>query len=412
MSKAISPVVAMALLLVVTVSAAVGFQSWFNSYSSSIQSDIEENTGDNLRIQGLFGDKLYLFSEKKITLTSLSVRDTSGTQICSFSNTTHSLSTLNSDPDLVLWWKFNESDGNTVQDYSGNGREGTLLNSRDVEIRAIDGDNDVLEVRIRTVVDGEYSGNFEGCTINQSGTLQNITTDLKIDHRDRNWSVSDTSGFAVANAYLHCASGPYWVDTRFGRSLYFDGLTSFMNATYPLILGDNFTIVASLGEIDGSNFFQSHTSGQAWNFIYGNLGLKLNSSGSWTQVINNPPHYGYHQTVMRRNDSEIRRYLDSYNDITLDIADSTWDTMDLQYIARRTTPGVGTHHTGIAQEVRVYNRSLSEDEITTLYWHFFQFNDEDLNIIDLSSCGLVRGETYEIVGFSDDARVESRVVKK
>ena len=47
--KAISPVVAVALLLVVAVTAIVGFQTWFNQYSSSLFTDVEQSgSGDDI----------------------------------------------------------------------------------------------------------------------------------------------------------------------------------------------------------------------------------------------------------------------------------------------------------------------------------------------------------------------------
>lgn len=51
--KAISPVVATALLLVVAVVAVVGFQTWFNTYQSGLTSDIEEQSSADLVVERL-----------------------------------------------------------------------------------------------------------------------------------------------------------------------------------------------------------------------------------------------------------------------------------------------------------------------------------------------------------------------
>jgi len=45
--NAIGPVIAVALLIVVAVSAVVGFQTFFNSYQSSIQSKVETKSNTN-----------------------------------------------------------------------------------------------------------------------------------------------------------------------------------------------------------------------------------------------------------------------------------------------------------------------------------------------------------------------------
>lgn len=53
--KAISPVVATALLLVVAVVAVVGFQSWFATYQSGINTQVEQesSTGSAVTIERL-----------------------------------------------------------------------------------------------------------------------------------------------------------------------------------------------------------------------------------------------------------------------------------------------------------------------------------------------------------------------
>lgn len=55
--KAISPVVATALLLVVAVVAVVGFQSWFTTYQSGINTKVEQqsNAGSALTVERLEG---------------------------------------------------------------------------------------------------------------------------------------------------------------------------------------------------------------------------------------------------------------------------------------------------------------------------------------------------------------------
>ena len=53
--KAISPVVATALLLVVAVVAVVGFQTWFNTYQSGLNTKVEQQsqTGASLTVERL-----------------------------------------------------------------------------------------------------------------------------------------------------------------------------------------------------------------------------------------------------------------------------------------------------------------------------------------------------------------------
>ncbi len=59
--KGITPVVAVALLLVVAVLAVVGFQTWFGSYSSGLFSNAEKSSQfENINIQTVVGGSLYI----------------------------------------------------------------------------------------------------------------------------------------------------------------------------------------------------------------------------------------------------------------------------------------------------------------------------------------------------------------
>jgi len=75
--KAIGPVVATSLLLIVAIVAVIGFQSWFTYYSSSTLSQIESQSGSNFNrgIEGVVGDKLYFKNggHNNITITSITV---------------------------------------------------------------------------------------------------------------------------------------------------------------------------------------------------------------------------------------------------------------------------------------------------------------------------------------------------
>lgn len=73
--KAISPVVATALLLVVAVTAVVGFQTFFQTYSTSLFSKVEVQTNNavdgNLAIETLIGNTLYV---KNGVIDNLSIK--------------------------------------------------------------------------------------------------------------------------------------------------------------------------------------------------------------------------------------------------------------------------------------------------------------------------------------------------
>jgi hypothetical protein len=85
--KAISPVVAIALILVVAVVAVVGFQSWNNDFQSGVFTNVESKTttGASMEINQLIDGVLYVksTSDENIRVSSIKVGDT----ICNFTAT-------------------------------------------------------------------------------------------------------------------------------------------------------------------------------------------------------------------------------------------------------------------------------------------------------------------------------------
>lgn len=86
--KAISPVVATALLLVVAVLAVVSFQTWFTSYQSGLNAQVENQSDNNrlLVVDGLEGTtdaEIYLRNSNSLDRTVNRVRIvSSGTTVC------------------------------------------------------------------------------------------------------------------------------------------------------------------------------------------------------------------------------------------------------------------------------------------------------------------------------------------
>lgn len=93
--KAISPVVATALLLVVAVVAVVGFQTWFTTYQSGLNTKVEtqSNSGTSLTVERLEQSSsganatVYIKNSDTVYVTVNEVKVlSSGTELCS--NTT------------------------------------------------------------------------------------------------------------------------------------------------------------------------------------------------------------------------------------------------------------------------------------------------------------------------------------
>lgn len=74
--KAISPVVATALLLVVAVVAVVGFQTWFTTYQSGLNTQVEQQSsaGSAVTIERLENGTVYLRNSGTAQLTGVSIQ--------------------------------------------------------------------------------------------------------------------------------------------------------------------------------------------------------------------------------------------------------------------------------------------------------------------------------------------------
>ena len=84
--KAISPVVATALLLVVAVVAVVGFQSWFTTFQSKQLTDVELQTssgGASINVERVQNDSVYILNRAPTSQTiSLMSLTTDGGYSC------------------------------------------------------------------------------------------------------------------------------------------------------------------------------------------------------------------------------------------------------------------------------------------------------------------------------------------
>ena len=91
--KAITPVVATALLLVVAVVAVVGFQTWFATYQSGLNTKVEQQsqTGTAITVERLESNKVYLKNTGTVDINASSI--SVGGTVCTNGITTVNKST-------------------------------------------------------------------------------------------------------------------------------------------------------------------------------------------------------------------------------------------------------------------------------------------------------------------------------
>jgi flagellin-like protein len=134
-SKGISPVVATALLLVVTVVSAVGFQTWFTSFESSLLVEIESESSDDtqVRIEQIYGDTLFFHSESYQSLEIMKIIDSvNGSEMCLFdgSSPTDSFNTTR----FIL--NFNDGTANDTSEFA---HEVTAEGNIDCSVQGVSG---------------------------------------------------------------------------------------------------------------------------------------------------------------------------------------------------------------------------------------------------------------------------------
>jgi len=345
----LGPVVAVALLIVVSVVAVLGFQSWFQTYSSSTFTSVEtqSQSTDNIDIQGIIGNNLYIkksnnenLSINKITidgidclniignhsekLIELNVSDclenitTSTPEIVVHTDTSilqeqdyykgpTSNSIINTPlpiprNGLVAEYLF-ENSSNLGEDTSGSNNHGTIYGGV-TQVIGING----------------YASNFDGI----NGYLEPSTTFPEISS-NKNWTYSINIKTTDYNAYL------------FNKGRYLNSAD-----TNKIQISNRYVFVAHNYAVDYGNYT-----------FYNNLILNNN----WNNLV-----------ITYTDSNNLSVYVNSLLINSSIITDTAWADESGAFISR----GLNNQHTdyalnGSMDNLRIYNRTLNITEIQALY---------------------------------------------
>jgi hypothetical protein len=154
--KSNAPIIAVALLLVVSVVSVSSFNSWFDSFNSDVLSDVEKRSSHNsmMRVDGIIGDTLYLYSEQEIELDSLKIYNNNFDVNCEVVFSEEEFLT----DGLVAYYPLK----NDSNDYSGNENHGTIYNNVTFngEYAEFDGVEDYITISHNPTIDFDYNDNF------------------------------------------------------------------------------------------------------------------------------------------------------------------------------------------------------------------------------------------------------------
>jgi hypothetical protein len=166
-------------------------------------------------------------------------------------------------------------------------------------------------------------------------------------------------------------NGPTWSAGKYGKAVSFDGTNDYVGTT--LTIGKTFTWsawfkAASFGsfqnimDVGNPNYMLVLTSSNSLGFWSadgmsgGALGTSALSADTW-----------YHVTFVREGDSITNGYKAYFNGAYTGAANTgTWSSTDYFVIGGR-TDGQGQYFPGVIDDVRVYNRALSAQEVLNLY---------------------------------------------
>ena len=120
--NAISSIIAIVLLLIVSILSVIFIQTWLLSSSSDLFDAIDQTNSirSNLDVLGLENKVLYVSSNPLEDITEIKVMDTSGKEICTLKET----NTIQ-ESNYIAWWKFDEISP-VITDYSLNGNDANV----------------------------------------------------------------------------------------------------------------------------------------------------------------------------------------------------------------------------------------------------------------------------------------------
>ncbi len=120
--KGLNSIIAVGLLFIVTVISIVSFQTWYESYSSSINVNIESKSSliETISIETILYDTLYISSDVEDRIDFLKITNQNGVERCNYQISREG---------LIGWWDLNEGTGSVISDNSDSNLTGTYQNN-------------------------------------------------------------------------------------------------------------------------------------------------------------------------------------------------------------------------------------------------------------------------------------------
>lgn len=358
--KGLEPVVAIALILVVAVVSVVAFQSWFQNYSSVIFSDIDSTKiKASPTVETLVNDKLYLQNPDNSKFVSLKIELENGTKC--------DLLKEEEIEGVVGNWKFENYNSTHILDSSSLNNNG--VNSNGVVVLNSNGIN-------------ENYGRFNG----SNEVIVPFHSDLEI---------SNNGGSAFAWFRIEDDFDSIFSGNENGIGIFFKQGHINILANQPFGLGV---------------YKKNAVSSVKMRGVVGASGGSVESIDSSSDLFGGIWYFG----GFTWNSSSVSLYLNG------ELESSKSRSVPISYESQRRF-WIGKRFNFITQfanfkgdidEVLLFDRVLSENEVAKLYSSFGGGSDSVMNFseFDVSSCNLNEGEIVKVVGTTHSQMFEQEII--
>ena len=437
MKKAISPVIAVILLLSVTVVISVLV---FNGIEDITQTTQDVLGGENalqnsITIKTLFDNTLFLTLDRAQNFSAVTVKTTKGAEVCTLSGA------QNINDSLLIHYTFDNLTFNGsnyfVPDVSGNNRDALILSqprwSGGTNFTALGGTNTTYIHFLLRYHFLDPTGMLNGCYAlygNQSSRILRDEDNTNVTYARNFYLETPLVGMASGESFSYVCNqtSPFEVDE--GR-IYLDGLDDHFyvenssNFLETYIEHDkNFTMayVVESDRVDDYYFEYAtlmstranacggdvHMTQRVTLFdIYQNATSRL-ILGGFFFVNHNKKYYTVITTVNSQNGT-INGSFYLNGALISTIVNMTEFNSAGNELAFGTSRGCNNiHYKGYFDEVRIYNRTLSREEAEALHWHFESNRGPGNYQLDLYSCNLQKGENYDIEVISEGIKERKR----
>ncbi|NQZ84700.1 MAG: LamG domain-containing protein [Nanoarchaeales archaeon] len=367
LKKAISPVVATSLLLVIAVASVVGFQGWFTEFSAKISTDIELESSSNsiTKIEALINNKIYLKSDSLDIIKEFKIIDNTGNTVCEIKD--NEQTNISADTTLLLSFDINTYNTTHIKDLTGYQNDFINLNS------PIHKSTNCL------------SGNcFEF-----DGTGQNL---LSTTYNPLNFTTN----------------------SQFTISIWFSTTDTTKSRQYILrkdgVDGDRSSISININNGYSHIEFCPKECGLSY--------IEITTNSSSGPLLTDGQ---FHNIILVKENANAKVYVDGIlrNDVTNEsIINGDYAT------ANNISIGINPRnfnqnraYNGTIDEVSIYSKSITKQEVELLYKakqikFYEQLLPQGIKNIDLSSCNLESKKPYTIIILTDSKIIEQTIMKK